>query len=174
MTTGAAMAKSKFLAQALVHGLLDPLHAGLGQDAIWRPLIDVVASHDFARVRLELAGVSIEELEISVSANVLRVSGRRPSDPQSLSHKMRAARFKSSPPVPSRASNQSRTRPRVGTSARDCLPLSRSLRDAFAPRGRADEDGAWLDRVVRPYRRARCGVNASFLAVHHEDLTFDG
>jgi HSP20 family protein len=44
----------------------------------WQPLVDVLASEDLARIRVEVAGVPEKELNVVVSGRFVRVFGQRP------------------------------------------------------------------------------------------------
>jgi len=44
---------------------------------VWRPLTDVYETDDNVIVRMEIAGLRDENLEVTVQANVLKVSGLR-------------------------------------------------------------------------------------------------
>jgi HSP20 family protein len=72
------MSKASFLMRMLLADFLNAYQAGPSPPSTWRPLVDVLASTDVARVRFELAGMSPEALEISVEGQMLRVRGQRP------------------------------------------------------------------------------------------------
>lgn len=43
----------------------------------WQPDVDVFETQDDLQVRVELAGVALEDLRVTVDANVLQISGER-------------------------------------------------------------------------------------------------
>ncbi len=64
--------------QRLFHDLVYRRHpAAHFADAPWKPELDITADDNHACVRIEVAGVTRQDLHVSLHGNVLRVWGRR-------------------------------------------------------------------------------------------------
>ncbi len=72
--------------QLLQDALQQSQQALVQRSVTWRPLADIQESADMMTVKIELAGMKEEEIEVTLYADALVVSGERPDD-----HKTHAA-----------------------------------------------------------------------------------
>lgn len=54
---------------------------GQNTTAVWSPRTDLLETNDTFRIRLDVPGVSKEDISINLQNNTLTVSGERPSEP---------------------------------------------------------------------------------------------
>ena len=72
---------------------LSSMRWGLRNEAIWRPPTDVYETGDSAVVMVEIAGLSEENYEISLTGRVLVVSGERRDPAEKLAYHQMEIRY---------------------------------------------------------------------------------
>jgi len=67
----------------LLHDALRQSHQSILQrSATWRPLADIRESTEMMTIKIELAGVREEDIEVTLYEDALVVSGERQDDPE--------------------------------------------------------------------------------------------
>ena len=71
----------------LLHDALRQSHQSILQrSATWRPLADIRESAEMMTVKIELAGMKEEEIDVTLYEDALVVSGERHEEPESSNH----------------------------------------------------------------------------------------